>query len=151
MNQFNDMPPEVKKIKELDENVMKLMDENKFSEASDVCNELLENLSNLPESQKEPMKDFFEELQSDVRDRYVLCKQKSEDYDSAIELGLKFLELKETYGIHSRLGICYFKKGKYYKARDHFNKAKNISPDFQDKIVENYIKQTAEMIADIES
>ena len=74
-----------------------------------------------------------------------------EDYDSAIETGLKYLDIKETYGIHSRLGICYFKKGKYYKARDHFNKAKTLNPGFEDKIVDNYLKQTLEMIADIES
>ncbi len=145
------MSPEVLKIRDLDHNLLKLLDEGKFSEGVDACHEILKLLETLPEADKEANKEFFVELADDVRDRLVLCKFKLEDYDSAIEEGLTALEIKESYGIHSRIGICYFKKGKYYKARDHLNKAKSLNPGMEDKIVDNYIKQTLEMIADIES
>ena len=145
------MSPEVAKIRDLDHSLLRLLDENKFTEGVEACLELLKLLETLPEADKEMSKDFFAELADDIRDRLVHCKLKLEDYDSAIEEGLKALEMKETYGLHSRVGICYFKKGKYYKARDHLNKAKNLNTWIEDKIVDNYLKQTLEMIADIES
>jgi tetratricopeptide (TPR) repeat protein len=151
-DELNKMPPELKKIRELDEKFLKLFEENNFVEAIEVCLVMQSEIPNIPENERTgDKKIFFDELEDDLRDRIVHCKLKLEDYDSSIENGLKFLEIKETYGIHSRLGICYFKKGKYYKARDHFNKAKGLNPNFEDKIVDNYLKQTLEMIADIES
>ncbi len=150
-NDFEKMSPEVKQIQDLDEKCLKLISESKYSEAAAVCEEIRKNLIDLNEVVKEGKKVFFEELENDVRDRHVLCYLKMEDYDTTLELGLKFLEEKENYGINSSLGICYFKKGKYYKARDHFKKAKEINPNIEDKIVENYFKQTLEMIADIEN
>jgi tetratricopeptide (TPR) repeat protein len=151
-DELNKMPPELKKIRELDEKFMKLLEESKYVEAIDVCLAIQSEMPNIPENEKTgEKKQFFDELEDDIRDRIVHCKLKLEDYDSAIENALNFLEIRETYGIHSKLGICYFKKGRYYKARDHFNKAKNLNPNFEDKIVDNYLKQTIEMIADIEN
>jgi len=108
-------------------------------------------MESLPDSDLESNKVFISAVAENVRDKLVFSKFKLEDYDSAIEEGLKAVEIKGTYSIHSSLGICYFKKGRYYKAREHFNTAKSLDEKKEDKIVENYLKQTLEMISDIEN
>ncbi len=151
MNDFKNLSPENLEVQKLDLEISNCLKNNKFSEAAELCYEMLKKIDSLPQSDKEGEKELLDGLSFDVRDRLTLCKLKIEDYDSAIEECLKALERRENYTLHSRVGICYFKKGKYYKARDHFNKAVTLNPNENDKIVDNYIKQTAEMIADIES
>jgi tetratricopeptide (TPR) repeat protein len=151
MNSFKPTIPEIDNLVQLKDKAIALFKENQLSDSAEVCVEILKSIGTLSEDMKEKYKDVVDSLSSQVRDQLTLNKFKLEDYDSAIEECLAALNEKQSSLINNRVGICYFKKGKYYKARDHFLKAKEVDPNDNDKIAENYLKQTLEMIADIES
>ena len=44
------------------------------------------------------------------------------------------------------MGVAYFKKGRHVKARDAFNKAKELFPKEDDPIADKYLKMALEEI-----
>jgi tetratricopeptide (TPR) repeat protein len=134
MNEFMHKNPEFAKLESLAKNAADLFKQNKFLDSSEVYSDIIRQYEELPAELKNENPEFSESFLLEVRERLSECRFKLEDYDSAIEEGLKVLEKRPIYEIYLRVGISFFKKGKYYKARDNLLKAKELFTGEPEKI-----------------
>jgi tetratricopeptide (TPR) repeat protein len=140
MNDFMQKSPEYVKLEEMAQKAEDFLKLNKHVEAAEIFSEILKEFEQIPvEVKNQVPPEFNENFELEVRGNLSLCKFKIEDYDSAIEEGLKVLEKKPIYDVYLRVGISYFKKGKYYKARDNLLKAKGLFTGEPEKIRKEYI------------
>ena len=142
MNSFN-VSPFAKYENDLKE-AKKLMDENKFIESIDKCNEALEKIKN--ETVEEKDKEEQKKTKGKFYDQLTLSRYTSQDIDDCITDCQKAIEDVPSFSIYNRMGICYFKKGRHVKARDAFLKAKELFPNENDNIAEKYLKMALEEI-----
>ena len=134
MNQFTHQTPEFSKLNTLEKEAAEHVKNNKLIEAAEVYQEILKQFDELPSDVKTVNPEFSQKFELEIRENLTETKFKLEDYDSAIEEGLKILEKTPVYVIYLRVGISYFKKGKYYKARDNLLKAKELFTGEPEKI-----------------
>lgn len=127
--------PEYVKLEQMSQQAADLVKANKLSEAADLYGDILKEFEQIPSEVKSQVPtEFNDSFVLEVRGSLQEVKFKLEDYDSAIEEGLKILEKTPIYEVNLRVGICYFKKGKYYKARDYLQKAKDLFTGEPEKI-----------------
>ena len=134
MNQFMNQSPEFVKLQTLEKEASDLVKNNKLLEAAEIYQEILKQFNELPNEVKSVEPESTQKFEFEIREKLTETKFKLEDYDSAIEEGLKILEKTPVYVIYLKVGICYFKKGKYYKARDNLLKAKELFTGETEKI-----------------
>ena len=142
MNSFNVSP--FAKYEDNLKEAKKLMDENKFIESIDKCNEALEKIKN--ETVEEKDKEEQKKTKGKFYDQLTLSRYTSQDIDDCITDCQKAIEDVPSFSIYNRMGICYFKKGRHVKARDAFLKAKELFPNENDNIAEKYLKMALEEI-----
>ena len=142
MNSFN-VSPFAKYENDLKE-AKKLMDENKFIESIDKCNEALEKIKN--ETVEEKDKEEQKKTKGKFYEQLTLSRYTSQDIDDCITDCQKAIEDVPSFSIYNRMGICFFKKGRHVKARDAFLKAKELFPNETDNIAEKYLKMALEEI-----
>ena len=142
MNSFNVSPFAIYEndLKE----AKKLMDENKFIESIDKCNEALEKIKN--ETVEEKDKEEQKKTKGKFYEQLTLSRYTSQDIDDCITDCQKAIEDVPSFSIYNRMGICFFKKGRHVKARDAFLKAKELFPNETDNIAEKYLKMALEEI-----
>ena len=143
---MNDFKPGYNIIKGLEKDLKeakKLMDEAKYSESCELCNKILEEAK---KSIDEKNKEEITKIIGRIYDQLTLSRFKWEDYDTCIKECSTAIEEKPEFSIINRMGICYFKKGRHVKARDAFNKAKQLFPNETDSIAEKYLKMALEEI-----
>ena len=142
MNSFNVSP--FSKYEDNLKEAKKLMDENKFIESIEKCNEALEKIKN--EKVEEKDKEEEKKMKGKLYEQLTLSRYNSQDYDDTISDCQKAIEDVPLFSIYNRMGICYFKKGRHVKARDAFLKAKELFPNETDNIAEKYLKMALEEI-----
>jgi tetratricopeptide (TPR) repeat protein len=139
MNQFMNQSPEFLKLQTLEKEASDLVKNNKLVEAAEIYQEILKQINDLPNEVKSVEPESTQKFELEIREKLTETKFKLEDYDSAIEEGLKILEKTPVYVIYLKVGICYFKKGKYYKARENLLKAKELFTGETEKICKIYL------------
>lgn len=143
---MNEFKPGYNIVKGLEKQLAKakqLMEEGKLAESCELCTKILE----------EAKKDIDEKNKAEVTkvigniyEQLTLSRYKTEDYDTCIKECTTAIEEIPQFSIINRMGICYFKKGRHIKARDAFNKAKQLFPNETDSIAEKYLKMAIEEI-----
>ena len=139
MNDFMHQSPELSKLDSLAKNAADLSKQNKLADSAEVYSDIIKQFEELPAEVKAQNPEFSENFLLDIREKLSECKFKLEDYDSAIEEALKVLEKRPVYNLYLHVGISFFKKGKYYKARDNLLKAKELFTGEPEKIRKNLI------------
>lgn len=125
------------------EEAKKLMNENKLSESCDLCYKILEEAKkDTEEKDKEQIKKYIEK----IYEQLTLSRYTLQDYDTCIKECTTAIEEAPLFSVINRMGICYFKKGRHVKARDAFNKAKQMFPNETDTIADKYLKMALEEI-----
>ena len=123
----------------------KLIDENKFNEAIDLCDKEIQELAALsPTEEKE--KNDIKKIITDLYDMKTLARYSTQDLDACIKECQEANEKYPSFKVYNRLGTCFFKKGRHVKARDAFMKAKELFPNEKDDIAEKYLKMSLEEI-----
>jgi len=122
------------KLETLDKEASDLVKNNKLLEGAEIYQDILKQYNELNDEVKSSEPEYSQKFELEIREKLTETKFKLEDYDSAIEEGLKILEKLPVYVIYLRVGICFFKKGKYYKARDNLLKAKELFTGETEKI-----------------
>jgi len=134
MNDFMHQSPEFSKLDSLAKNAADLFKQNKFLESAEVYSDIIKQYDELPADLKAQNAESSENFLLENREKLSECKFKLEDYDSAIEEASKVLEKRPVYNLYLHVGISFFKKGKYYKARDNLLKAKELFTGEPEKI-----------------
>lgn len=116
-----------------------LMKDNKLTESIEICKSLLERIS-------KENKEEYKDIKGKIYDQLTLSRFTSEDYDTTIKECTDAINDIPVYSIINRMGICYFKKERHIKARDAFNKAKELFPNNTDPIADKYLKMALEEI-----
>lgn len=117
---------------------------NKLTESIDQSNKLIEEIKSatIEDKDKEEVKALLEK----AYDQLTLAWLTIQDYDTTIAECIKAVEECPLFSIYNRMGVCYFKKGRHTKARDAFNKAKELFPNETDTIADKYLKMALEEI-----
>ena len=116
-----------------------LMKDNKLTDSIALCRSLLEKLS-------KENKDEYKDIKGKIYEQLTLSLFTLEDYDTTIKECTDAINDVPVYSIINRMGICYFKKERHIKARDAFNKAKELFPNNTDPIADKYLKMAIEEI-----
>lgn len=116
-----------------------LMKDNKLTDSIALCRSLLEKLS-------KENKDEYKDIKGKIYEQLTLSLFTLEDYDTTIKECSDAINDVPVYSIINRMGICYFKKERHIKARDAFNKAKELFPNNTDPIADKYLKMAIEEI-----
>ena len=141
MNSFSKYSKNEAKIKE----AKKLIDENKFNEAIELCDKEINELSALsPTEEKE--KNEIKKILVDLYDIKTLARYSTQDLDLCIKECQEANDKYPSFKVYNRMGTCFFKKGRHVKARDAFMKAKELFPNEKDDIAEKYLKMALEEI-----
>jgi len=141
MGSFSKHSKSEAKIKE----AQKLIDDNKLSEAIELCEKEINELKDLKiEDQKE--KDEVNKILAELFDMKTLARYTTQDLDLCIKECQEAIEKNPSFKVCNRLGTCFFKKGRHVKARDAFMKAKELFPNEKDEIAEKYLKMALEEI-----
>jgi len=123
----------------------KLIDENKFNDAIDLCQKEIDELINLKiEDAKE--KEEVNKIICELYDMKTLARYSTQDLDLCIKECQEANEKYPSFKVYNRMGTCFFKKGRHVKARDAFTKAKELFPNEKDDIAEKYLKMALEEI-----
>ena len=116
-----------------------LMKDNKLTDSIALCRSLLEKLS-------KENKDEYKDIKGKIYEQLTLSLFTLEDYDTTIKECSDAINDVPVYSVINRMGICYFKKERHIKARDAFNKAKELFPNNADPIADKYLKMAIEEI-----
>lgn len=116
-----------------------LMKDNKLTDSIALCRSLLEKLS-------KENKDEYKDIKGKIYEQLTLSLFTLEDYDTTIKECSDAIIDVPVYSVINRMGICYFKKERHIKARDAFNKAKELFPNNTDPIADKYLKMAIEEI-----
>ena len=116
-----------------------LMKDNKLTDSIALCRSLLEKVS-------KENKDEYKDIKGKIYEQLTLSLFTLEDYDTTIKECSDAINDVPVYSIINRMGICYFKKERHIKARDAFNKAKELFPNNTDPIADKYLKMAIEEI-----
>ena len=116
-----------------------LMKDNKLTDSIALCRSLLEKLS-------KENKDEYKDIKGKIYEQLTLSLFTLEDYDTTIKECSDAINDVPVYSVINRMGICYFKKERHIKARDAFNKAKELFPNNTDPIADKYLKMAIEEI-----
>lgn len=116
-----------------------LMKDNKLTDSIALCRSLLEKLS-------KENKDEYKDMKGKIYEQLTLSLFTLEDYDTTIKECSDAINDVPVYSVINRMGICYFKKERHIKARDAFNKAKELFPNNADPIADKYLKMAIEEI-----
>ena len=141
MNSFSKYSKSESKVKE----AKKLIDDNKLSEAIELCEKEINELKNL-NIQEQKEKDEVNKILADLYDMKTLARYTTQDLDLTIKECQEAIENNPSFKVCNRLGTCFFKKGRHVKARDAFMKAKELFPNEKDDIAEKYLKMALEEI-----
>ena len=127
-------------LKEVD----KLINDNQYDKATASVQDILAKFKE--EKVEENKKEAYNKTLGNIYDKATLIKFKQEDYDTVIALCLDYSKEVTKFSIYNRMGVAYFKKGRHVKARDAFNKAKELFPKEDDPIADKYLKMALEEI-----
>ena len=116
-----------------------LMKDNKLTDSIALCRSLLEKVS-------KENKDEYKDIKGKIYEQLTLSLFTLEDYDTTIKECTDAINDVPVYSVINRMGICYFKKERHIKARDAFNKAKELFPNNADPIADKYLKMAIEEI-----
>ena len=122
----------------------KLSEENKHIESVELCNQILTDLKN--ENVEEKDKENLTQIKEKIYEQLTLSRMNTQDLDLTIKDCNDALNEVKVFSIYNRLGVAFFKKGRYTKSRDAFKKAKEFFPDKTDPIAEKYLKMALEEI-----
>ena len=141
MNSFSKYSKSEAKIKE----AKKLIDENKFNDAIELCDKEITELASLsPNEEKE--KNEIKKILTDLYDMKTLARYSTQDLDLCIKECQEAIDKYPSFKVLNRMGTCFFKKGRHVKARDAYMKAKELFPNDKDDIAEKYLKMALEEI-----
>ena len=141
MNSFSKYSKSEEKVKE----AKKLIDDNKFKEAIELCDKEINELAALsPNEEKE--KNEIKKILTDLYDMKTLAIYSTQDLDLCIKECQEAMAKYPSFHVGNRMGTCFFKKGRHVKARDAFLKAKELFPNETDNIAEKYLKMALEEI-----
>ena len=141
MNSFNKYSKNEAQIKE----AKKLIDDNKFNEAIELCNkEITELLAINPTEEKD--KNDIKKILIDLYDMKTLARYSTQDLDLCIKECQEAIDKYPSFKVLNRMGTCFFKKGRHVKARDAYMKAKELFPNDKDDIADKYLKMALEEI-----
>ena len=141
MNSFSKYSKNEAQIKE----AKKLIDNNKFNDAIELCNkEITELLALNPTEEKD--KNDIKKILIDLYDMKTLARYSTQDLDLCIKECQEANDKYPSFKVYNRMGTCFFKKGRHVKARDAFMKAKELFPNEKDDIAEKYLKMALEEI-----
>ena len=141
MNAFSKYSKSEGKVKE----AKKLIDDNKFNEAIELCEKEINELAALsPNEEKE--KEEIKKILTDLYDMKTLARYSTQDLDLCIKECQEANEKYPSFKVYNRMGTCFFKKGRHVKARDAFTKAKELFPNEKDDIADKYLKMALEEI-----
>ena len=141
MNSFSKYSKNEAQIKE----AKKLIDNNKFNEAIELCNkEIAELLALNPTEEKD--KNDIKKILIDLYDMKTLARYSTQDLDLCIKECQEAIDKYPSFKVLNRMGTCFFKKGRHVKARDAYMKAKELFPNDKDDIAEKYLKMALEEI-----
>ena len=141
MNSFSKYSKNEAQIKE----AKKLIDNNKFNDAIELCNkEITELLALNPTEEKD--KNDIKKILIDLYDMKTLARYSTQDLDLCIKECQEAIDKYPSFKVLNRMGTCYFKKGRHVKARDAYMKAKELFPNDKDDIAEKYLKMALEEI-----
>ena len=141
MNSFSKYSKNEAQIKE----AKKLIDDNKFNEAIELCNkEITELLAINPTEEKD--KNDIKKILIDLYDMKTLARYSTQDLDLCIKECQEAIDKYPSFKVLNRMGTCFFKKGRHVKARDAYMKAKELFPNDKDDIADKYLKMALEEI-----
>ena len=141
MNSFSKYSKNEAQIKE----AKKLIDNNKFNDAIELCNkEITELLALNPTEEKD--KNDIKKILIDLYDMKTLARYSTQDLDLCIKECQEAIDKYPSFKVLNRMGTCFFKKGRHVKARDAYMKAKELFPNDKDDIAEKYLKMALEEI-----
>lgn len=142
MNEFKKNP--FQKYEDKLKEAKSLTEQNKHIESIEACNNILNDLKN--EKVEEKDNDKLTKLKEEIYEQLTLSRMNTQDLDLTIKECNDALNEVKVFSIYNRLGIAFFKKGRYTKSRDAFKKAKESFPDKTDPIAEKYLKMALEEI-----
>ena len=141
MNSFSKYSKNEAQIKD----AKKLIDDNKFNEAIELCNkEITELLAINPTEEKD--KNDIKKILIDLYDMKTLARYSTQDLDLCIKECQEAIDKYPSFKVLNRMGTCFFKKGRHVKARDAYMKAKELFPNDKDDIADKYLKMALEEI-----
>ena len=141
MNSFSKYSKNEAQIKE----AKKLIDNNKFNDAIELCNkEITELLALNPTEEKD--KNDIKRILIDLYDMKTLARYSTQDLDLCIKECQEAIDKYPSFKVLNRMGTCFFKKGRHVKARDAYMKAKELFPNDKDDIADKYLKMALEEI-----
>ena len=141
MNSFSKYSKNEAQIKE----AKKLIDNNKFNDAIELCNkEITELLAINPTEEKD--KNDIKKILIDLYDMKTLARYSTQDLDLCIKECQEAIDKYPSFKVLNRMGTCFFKKGRHVKARDAYMKAKELFPNDKDDIADKYLKMALEEI-----
>ena len=141
MNSFSKYSKNEAQIKD----AKKLIDNNKFNEAIELCNkEITELLALNPTEEKD--KNDIKKILIDLYDMKTLARYSTQDLDLCIKECQEAIDKYPSFKVLNRMGTCFFKKGRHVKARDAYMKAKELFPNDKDDIADKYLKMALEEI-----
>ena len=141
MNSFSKYSKNEAQIKE----AKKLIDNNKFNDAIELCNkEITELLALNPTEEKD--KNDIKKILIDLYDMKTLARYSTQDLDLCIKECQEAIDKYPSFKVLNRMGTCFFKKGRHGKARDAYMKAKELFPNDKDDIADKYLKMALEEI-----
>ncbi len=141
INSFSKYSKNEAQIKE----AKKLIDNNKFNDAIELCNkEITELLALNPTEEKD--KNDIKKILIDLYDMKTLARYSTQDLDLCIKECQEAIDKYPSFKVLNRMGTCFFKKGRHVKARDAYMKAKELFPNDKDDIADKYLKMALEEI-----
>ena len=141
MNSFSKYTKNEATIKE----AKKLIDENKFNDAIELCNKDITELSALSPTEEKDKNDL-KKILADLYDMKTLARYSTQDLDLCIKECQEAIDKYPSFKVYNRMGTCFFKKGRHVKARDAYMKAKELFPNEKDDIADKYLKMALEEI-----
>ena len=141
MNSFSKYSKNEAQIKE----AKKLIDNNKFNDAIELCNKEITELSALNPTEEKDKNDI-KKILIDLYDMKTLARYSTQDLDLCIKECQEAIDKYPSFKVLNRMGTCFFKKGRHVKARDAYMKAKELFPNDKDDIAEKYLKMALEEI-----
>ena len=141
MNLFSKYSKNEAQIKE----AKKLIDNNKFNDAIELCNKEITELSALNPTEEKDKNDI-KKILIDLYDMKTLARYSTQDLDLCIKECQEAIDKYPSFKVLNRMGTCFFKKGRHVKARDAYMKAKELFPNDKDDIADKYLKMALEEI-----
>ena len=113
MNSFSKYSKNEAQIKE----AKKLIDNNKFNDAIELCNkEITELLALNPTEEKD--KNDIKKILIDLYDMKTLARYSTQDLDLCIKECQEANDKYPSFKVYNRMGTCFFKKGRHHHYRN---------------------------------